>query len=196
MFSFCASNPHQHSPNLNSRSFRALRHDLSGITTCVLFFRPCSGRNSFFDVMADPVALTALVVSLVALLATTGQLLQQYFATADGFRRCQPSVMGLWAKRTKLRFRWREFRFETIFCIPRIVYSPVHGEMGKDTETAGGNCSLINTPESLKASMTFPGWNTYDARKYYNSDELVCWVPLLAQYVTLRNTPCRDACFC
>jgi hypothetical protein len=137
--------------------------------------------------MIDPVAVTALVVSLVALLATTGQLLQQYFATADGFRRCQPSVMGLWAKKTKLRWRWREFRFETIFVIPRIIYGPVHQDLGKDGEITGGSCSLVDTDESLKASMTFPGWSTYDARRYYNSDELVCWVPLLAQYVKLRN---------
>jgi hypothetical protein len=137
--------------------------------------------------MIDPVAVTALVVSLVALLATTGQLLQQYFATADGFRRCQPSVMGLWAKKTKLRWRWREFRFETIFVIPRIVYGPVYQDLGKDGEITGGSCSLVDTDESLKASMTFPGWGTYDARRYYNSDELVCWVPLLAQYVKLRN---------
>lgn len=68
----------------------------------------------------DPIAITALVISLVALLATTGQVLQQYFATADGYRRCQPSVMGLWGTKTKLRWRWREFRFETIYYVPKI----------------------------------------------------------------------------
>jgi hypothetical protein len=131
--------------------------------------------------MADSVALTALVVALVALFATTGQLLQQYFATADGFRRCQPSVMGLWARKTKLRWRWREFRFETRFNIPRIVYGPIHEQMGKGVEIGSGSCTLIGTEESLQGSMTYPGWGSYDARRYYNSDELVCWVPLLAQ---------------
>jgi hypothetical protein len=139
--------------------------------------------------MADPVGLAALIISLIALLATTGQLLQQYFATADGFRRCQPSVMGLWAEKTKLRWRWREFRFETIFAIPRIVYEPVPVDTGKAAEIMVGsdNCSLIDTQESLKRSMIYPGWDSYDARKYYSSDELVCWVPLLAQYVRLHN---------
>lgn len=51
------------------------------------------------------IAVVALVVALVALLTTIGQLLQQYLATADGYRRCQQSVMGRWAKRTRLRWR-------------------------------------------------------------------------------------------
>lgn len=132
--------------------------------------------------MVDGVALTALLISLVALFTTLGQLLQQYFATADGYRRCQASVMGLWAKRTRLKWRWREFRFETIFVIPRIIYGPLHRDVGKKSEAAGtGRCSLVQTHESLQASMTFPGWRTPEARKYYDSDELACWVPLLAR---------------
>ena len=65
-------------------------------------------------------SVAALVVALVALLTTLGQLLQQYFATADGYRRCQSSVIGPWAKRTRLRWRWSEFRFETLFTTPTI----------------------------------------------------------------------------
>jgi len=69
----------------------------------------------------DPVALIALLVSLVALIIAAGQLLQQYFGTADGYRRCQQSVMGpRWGAMTKLRFRRREFRFETLYCVPNI----------------------------------------------------------------------------
>lgn len=153
--------------------------------------------------MPDSIALTALIVSLVALVTTVGQLLQQYFATADGFRRCmfarrtsfhdwwnihlanpdtgQPSVMGLWARKTKLRWRWREFRFETTFVVPRIKYGPVHAGVGKGAELSRGVCSMINTEESLRGSMTYPGWESLDARRYYDSDQLACWVPLLAQ---------------
>jgi hypothetical protein len=134
--------------------------------------------------MVDSVALTALVVSLIALFTTVGQLLQQYFATADGFRRCQPSVMGLWARRTRLRFRWREFRFETVFVIPRITYGPLHGDVGTRAEAATGRCSLIDTLDSLGASMTSGGWGSYDARKYYDSDELACWVPSWRNYTS------------
>ena len=73
----------------------------------------------------DPVALTALIVSLVALTVALGQLLGQYFATADGHRRCQSSVMGPWSKHTKLRWRWQEFRFETLYAVPKIGYTNV-----------------------------------------------------------------------
>jgi hypothetical protein len=62
----------------------------------------------------DALALAALVVALVALLNTVSQVLQQYFATADGYRRCSPSVMGDWARFTRRKFKWRELRFETV----------------------------------------------------------------------------------
>jgi hypothetical protein len=39
-------------------------------------------------------AASALAIALVALLTALGQLLQQYFATAEGYRRGQGSVMG------------------------------------------------------------------------------------------------------
>src|SRR3954447_2908276 len=69
----------------------------------------------------DPVAISALCISLVAFFFTAGQLLQQYFATADGYRRCQSSVMGpFWGSNTRLHWRWREFRFETIYYVPRL----------------------------------------------------------------------------
>lgn len=72
---------------------------------------------------ADNLAVTALVISIVALLVALGQLLQQYFATADGYRRCQASVMGRWSERTRLRWRWRQFRFETLYTTPEIFIS-------------------------------------------------------------------------
>ena len=65
-------------------------------------------------------AAAALAIALVALFTALGQLLQQYFATADGYRRCQKSVMGEYARRTHLRWRWREFRFETLYTVPEI----------------------------------------------------------------------------
>jgi hypothetical protein len=62
----------------------------------------------------------ALAIALVAYITALGQLLQQYFATADGYRRCQKSVMGEYAQKTRLRWRWREFRFETLYVVPEI----------------------------------------------------------------------------
>ena len=44
-------------------------------------------------------ALAALIIGLSALLITTSQLLQQIFGTAEGYRRCQSSVVGPWSRR-------------------------------------------------------------------------------------------------
>ncbi|CAG8950397.1 hypothetical protein HYFRA_00006890 [Hymenoscyphus fraxineus] len=114
------------------------------------------------------VAVAALVVALVALVTAFGQLLQAYFATADGWRRCQSSVMGLWSKETKLRWRWAEFRFETYFMIPRIIYRTPIG-LPKNG-VIDGEVALTNSPANLDASMTLPGWEDEKARAYYNSD--------------------------
>ncbi|KAL5348447.1 hypothetical protein ACLOAV_006930 [Pseudogymnoascus australis] len=65
-------------------------------------------------------AAAALAIALVALISTVGQLLQQYFATADGYRRCRKSVVGEYARKTRLHWRWREFRFETLYTTPDI----------------------------------------------------------------------------
>ncbi len=73
--------------------------------------------------MADPTTVAALVVALVALLTTISQVAAQLFATADGYRRCQESVMGPWAKLTRRRFRWSEMRFETRYTTPRFGLS-------------------------------------------------------------------------
>jgi hypothetical protein len=52
------------------------------------------------------VATAALVIAVVALLIAFGQLIQQLFSTADGYRRCQSSVIGDWWQLVRLRFRW------------------------------------------------------------------------------------------
>jgi hypothetical protein len=52
------------------------------------------------------VATAALVIAIVALLIAFGQFVQQLFSTADGYRRCQSSVIGDWSQLVKLRFRW------------------------------------------------------------------------------------------
>lgn len=65
-------------------------------------------------------AAAALAIALVALFTAFGQVSQQYLATADGYRRCQKSVMGEYARHTRLRWRWREFRFETLYTVPKI----------------------------------------------------------------------------
>lgn len=71
----------------------------------------------------------ALVVSLIALGMSTGQVLQQYISTAEGYRRCQETVMGPWSDRTRRNFRFGQLRFETIFQSPHFML--------KDTQDAG-----------------------------------------------------------
>ncbi|KAM3071308.1 hypothetical protein ACMFMF_007779 [Clarireedia jacksonii] len=70
------------------------------------------------------IGLVALLISLVALFTTTVQVLQQYFSSAEGYRRCAESVMGLWAKGTHRRLRWSEFRVEVVFETPVIFVAP------------------------------------------------------------------------
>lgn len=77
--------------------------------------------NMSGDDVGTHATIAALAVSLIALVYSTAALLGQYLATADGYRRCQPSVMGSWAKLTRLRWRWTQFRFETLFVVPEIV---------------------------------------------------------------------------
>ena len=52
------------------------------------------------------VATAALAIAISALVIAVGQLISQLFSTADGYRRCQPSVIGDWFQLVKLRFRW------------------------------------------------------------------------------------------
>jgi hypothetical protein len=60
-------------------------------------------------------SVTALVISLAALVIALGQILQQYFATAEGYRRCREDVMGDWSKLTRAPFDYKGLRFETRF---------------------------------------------------------------------------------
>jgi len=133
------------------------------------------------------VAVVALVVALCALIVSLGQLLGQYFATADGYRRCQPSVMGPWAKRTRLRWRWREFRLETMFTTPRILLTPLPNDRSsipfnngdnqrnvvKESTSENDMEHVTGSPESLYRTMAV----TLDGE--YRSNELACWVHFL-----------------
>ena len=77
----------------------------------------------------DNTALIAIVIALIAFFVTVAQLLQQLFGTAEGYRRCQESVIGRYAKKTRRHWRWREFRFETKFTTPIITTYPLQPVM-------------------------------------------------------------------
>ena len=92
-------------------------------------------------------AAAALAIALVALFTTVGQLLQQYFATADGYRRCQRSVMGEYARKTRLQWRWSEFRFETLYTTPEIFLA------GQGSPNRVGQVLLTGSEKSREKSL-------------------------------------------
>jgi hypothetical protein len=152
-------------------------------------------------------ASAALAISLVALLTTIGQLLQQYLATADGYRRCQESVMGAYARKTRLKWKWREFRFETLYTTPEIFM------VGDGAPNRNRQVILTGSKESRERSMVPAASTTmrtesdnvewtrgdgpvqhefvlqdnifphsaiyYPYKETENRGELACWVPFL-----------------
>ena len=68
----------------------------------------------------DPIAVVALVVSLIALILTLVQVAQQFIATASDYRHCSDRTVGGWSKRRSRRLVWRELRFEVLSTTPII----------------------------------------------------------------------------
>lgn len=135
---------------------------------------------------SDTISVVALAVSLVAFGVATGQLLQSLFGTADGYRRCQASVIGWWAEMTERKWRWSEFRFETKFTTPHIFLYPVidEGQPRSDNPVLKINQNVIYIDSTLQSR-----------RKTY-SDELQSkdgetdtagWLILLYQLYTLQS---------
>lgn len=60
-------------------------------------------------------ALVALVVSLIALLIASLQLVQALFGTAEGYKRCSRSVIGSWEGLRRRYFLPSELRFEVLY---------------------------------------------------------------------------------
>ncbi|KJZ73693.1 hypothetical protein HIM_06811 [Hirsutella minnesotensis 3608] len=98
------------------------------------------------------VASVALVVSVIALLATFMQVLQQYFASASGYSRCNEEVMGGWAKSKSRSFSWDEMRFVVQFDTPIIFVSPPTNDKGP---ISGEDIHFLDgTPESRSLTNT------------------------------------------
>ncbi|KAL9126688.1 MAG: hypothetical protein Q9217_004299 [Psora testacea] len=123
------------------------------------------------------IAIGAIAIALCALVISSGQILGQYFATAEGYRRCQPSVMGPWAKRTRLRWRWRQFRFETLFTTPEIFLAKLRIDQKQQIITTISSDDKIErisgSPESRHRTMVS------STNGEQRSNELVCWLPFL-----------------
>ncbi|KAI9662958.1 MAG: hypothetical protein M1821_008005 [Bathelium mastoideum] len=132
---------------------------------------------------SDNLSLAALVVALLAFLIAIGQLLQQIFGTADGFRRCQSSVIGEWATKTRLSWRWKEFRFETKFTTPIIKLLPIQEQYRFRTTAKDGlgreHVCLTGSPDSRKAALT-------PILRPEEEPDIAGWVLLLEQLQTLQ----------
>ena len=102
--------------------------------------------------MTERVDDIALAVALVALVVTFSQLVAQLFSTAEGYRRCQESVIGEWSQYSYRRWRETQWRFETIVVTPEFLlapYSPKSSEQ-VDLYPDEKNDSQLQLPESTE----------------------------------------------
>lgn len=134
------------------------------------------------------VSIVALLVGLSALICSTAQLLCQYLATADGYRRCQKPVMGPWAKETRLRWRWRQFRFETIFSVPEIIlWDGLIKESSEclKTELITGSKFSRDRTHASPASLDTP--HIYEVKSSKSRDKKPVFTEVLAQSLDLQS---------
>lgn len=75
-------------------------------------------------------SVVALVISVVALIGSILQLLQQYYSSAEGYSNCGDQVMGEWALTRRRKFRFSELRFEVQFETPVLFVCPAQNERG------------------------------------------------------------------
>jgi hypothetical protein len=146
------------------------------------------GGNSNGDVLN----WIALVVSLVALMGTVAQVLQQYYASAAGYTNCGESVMGQWHTSKRRVFRPTELRFEVQFEAPVIFASKPTNTNGpvKDVPIYYVNGS----PESLKGTRTLPiveeeqhRASLRENRVHTADNERASWVTLLSELQAMEE---------
>ncbi|KAK4153803.1 hypothetical protein C8A00DRAFT_14990 [Chaetomidium leptoderma] len=131
----------------------------------------------------------ALVVSLVALLGTVAQVLQQYIASAAGYSNCGQRVMGNWHKSKKRKFRATELRFEVQFETPvffvcpatntkgPIPEAPIHFVNGRQQSLEQTRALLPKEEEAQRQSLQV---HTAD-------NERASWVMLLSQLQSMEK---------
>jgi hypothetical protein len=123
----------------------------------------------------------AIILSGAAFVISVSQALQQYLATAEGYRRCQKKVLGPWAEGyTRRKLRLRELRFETLFGTPRITLSPIFDQ--PQCFSLRNSHSLISGEDSLARSLV-PNEAEIDLDSNVN---WVCWLRLLEELKDLH----------
>jgi hypothetical protein len=153
---------------------------------------PDDNNNSYQELF---VAIAALVISIVALIATLLQVAQQWFASAAGFANCDEKVMGLWHLSKKRVVRPYELRFEVQYEAPVIFLCPLSNKRGpvKDQPIL----FLTGTEESRKASWTTlqkdrkedeEGQPQTEKERIHTADnEQASWVTLLGALQRMEN---------
>lgn len=135
----------------------------------------------------DTLSIAALAVALVALVVALGQILGQYFATAEGYRRCQASVMGPWARKTRMQWRWSQFRFETFFTTPELVLQDYSWRAPE------GSGFILDTRLGSHGSTSSPMDGMSEITQ---CSEMVCWIPFLlslhSNELALSRLQCYD----
>jgi hypothetical protein len=123
----------------------------------------------------------AIILSGAAFIISVSQALQQYLATAEGYRRCQEKVLGPWADEfTDRKFRWKELRFETLFTTPRIILTPLFDQ--PQLPSFPNSHSLVSGKEAFGRELV-PG--EVDVNSDSNAN-WVCWLRLLEELKALH----------
>ncbi|MCJ1233690.1 hypothetical protein MMC14_001648 [Varicellaria rhodocarpa] len=131
---------------------------------------------------SDVTGIAALVIAAVAFVVAIGQLLQQIFGTAEGYQRCQRSVIGRWAEYRGSRWHWREFRYETVFKTPKFVLHP--------TNSAGNDVILIKgTSDSIEETLVTQ-WKVDETK--VGAAQLVSWLTFLHRLQCLESESPRS----
>ncbi|KAH8896644.1 hypothetical protein GQ53DRAFT_525702 [Thozetella sp. PMI_491] len=139
----------------------------------------------------DILSIIALIISLIALLGTVAQVLQQYYASAAGYSNCGESVMGNWHKSKKRIFRPYELRFEVQFEAPVIFVSFPANISGP---VQGAPIYYVNgTKESYEQTRTLTvneekSWTGLKASSVLTADnERATWVTLLSELQSMEQ---------
>lgn len=133
------------------------------------------------------VAIVALVISLIALLVTTQQLLVQVFGSADGYRQCAESVIGAWHKKRKRVWKWSEFRFETQYVTPQIVLMTPY-EHKSDCFEEFDHVYRISNFAHTKGLAKELDVTVHTQRMRSRSDTQVTWLRLLRELHALTHS--------
>lgn len=129
----------------------------------------------------EKLSLAAIILAVAAFIISVAQVLQQYLATAEGYRRCQEKVVGPWKCYTKRPLQLKELRCETRFGTPFI-------ELGTGLDR--NHCSLPSGHESLirrESDLVVKA----NELQHGGNNEWVCWLQLLEELHTFHRALLR-----